>query len=247
MNPFVTCFRSCDQTYRPDCEIGKLPFVKRQIVFQWIEPCLNPRLEKAQELLRKSVLELELEPTLFPAGPQLVKFRKVLDFAAEHSPGDSFVWCNSDVILRKNPYDLEDASTIRGFHRREIPGGEHCGGVDMYLIPKSAWTNFLRPAMPDLWCGASHIDWWLTRAAALAGKYTPHYGYIDHPSHEESGASKSRNNKFFRHNVKAYNSWARQHGAATDDYRLSLPLVGESLSPLTDYACWAGKKLGLRQ
>ena len=221
--------------------------MKRQIVFQWIDPCPNPRLAEAQERLKQSALERGLEPVLFPAGPRLVKFREILNFAFERSSGESFVWCNSDVILTRDPYDLEEGGCVRGFHRRELPSGEMCLGVDMYLIPKSCWTGFLQPAMPDLWCGATHIDWWLTRAAALAGRYSAHQGYIDHPSHEESGASKSRANPYFRHNVRAYNAWARRHGAATDDSRLALPLIGESLSPLTDYARWAVKKLGLRR
>lgn len=219
--------------------------MKRQIIFQWIEPCPNPRLAGAQELLKASVQEFGLEPVVYPAGPRLVKFRDILTFAFERSAGDSFVWCNSDVILTRNPYDLAEGECVRGFHRRELPSEEMCLGVDMYLIPKITWTGLLQPSMPDLWCGATHIDWWLTRAASLAGRYSAHSGYIDHPSHEESGASKSRANKYFRHNVKAYNAWAKKHGAATDDRRISLPGIGESLSPLTDYGRWMGKKLRL--
>jgi hypothetical protein len=219
--------------------------VKRSIVFQWIDPCPNRRLAEAQARLRQSVLDHGLEPVLFPAGPRLVKFRDILRFAFEKSAAQSFVWCNSDVILTRNPYDLEEGGVVRGFHRREVPSGEICLGVDMYLIPKPCWTGFLERDMPDLWCGATHVDWWLTRAASLQGVYSAHHGFIDHPSHEESGASKSRSNKYFRHNVRVYNAWARRHGAATDERRVVLPLIGESLSPLTDYARWVGKKIGL--
>lgn len=209
--------------------------MKRGIAFQWLSPCPNERLAGAQQLLKKSVIEWGLEPILFPAGPQLVKFRDILDFACDRCFGDSFVWCNSDVLLSANPYTLPGGGLVRGFHRREIPSGDLCAGVDMYLIPKKFWRESLRPGMPDLWCGASHIDWWLTRAAALAGSYQSHNGFIDHPSHEESGASKSAANPYFKHNVREYNAWARRAGAGTYDQRISLPWIGESLSPVTDF------------
>jgi len=204
------------------------------ITYQWIEPCPNERLRRAQELLKESVAALGLENCLYPAGPAHVKFRDVLQFARERSPGRSFVWCNSDVRLTTDPYELDDGEMVRGFHRREVPSGELCTGVDMYLIPKTVWDAVLLKDAPDLWLGASHIDWWLTRAASLLGKYSSHAGYIDHETHPESAASKSRKNPLMRHNVREYNRWARRCGAATDDSRIFLPFVGESSSPITD-------------
>lgn len=164
----------------------------------------------------------------------MVKFRDLLQFGRDHCDGKSFVWCNSDVVLRKNPYEVDDGECIHGFHRKEIPSGEICGGVDMYLIPCRAWDEWLGADAPDLWCGATHVDWWLTNAASIAGKYRSHAGFIDHRSHETSGASKRRSNKFYRHNIKRYNKWASKHGATIFLERIDLPIVRESLSPLTD-------------
>jgi len=204
------------------------------ITFQWIDPCPNERLAEAQLRLRDSVLSLGLEPNLFPAGPGLVKFADVLSFARERNRGSSFVWCNSDVTLTADPYALDGGRTVRGFHRREVPSGEFCGGLDMYLIPNSLWDDVLSRDIPDLWCGATHIDWWLTRASVLAGHYTSHFGFIDHATHPESRASKSWNNPHYRHNISQYNKWARRNGAGLFEQRIRLPVVGYSLSPLSD-------------
>ena len=215
------------------CDYGTVR--KQGITFQWIDPCPNVRLAGAQARLRDSVCSLGLDPAVFPAGPHMVKFRDVLTFARAHTTGRSFVWCNSDVTLTSDPYALDDGKTVRGFHRREIPSGEYCGGVDMYLIPNSFWDDVLSKDLPDLWCGATHVDWWLTRAAALAGRYTSHFGFIDHVTHPESPASKARANPLYRHNIREYNRWARRNGAAVFETRISLPFIGQSSSPLTDY------------
>lgn len=206
-----------------------------KVTFQWIDPCPNVRLADAQARLGDSVRSLGLEPAVFPAGPEMVKFADVLRFAREQTGRTSFLWCNSDVVLTSDPYVLDDGKTVRGFHRREIPSGESCGGVDMYLIPNSFWDEVLSKDLPDLWCGASHIDWWLTRAAALTGSYTSHFGFIDHITHPESPASKARVNPLYRHNIREYNRWARRNGAGLHESGISLPFVGQSSSPLGDY------------
>jgi hypothetical protein len=204
------------------------------ITFQWIDPCPGERLRVAQARLRESVCGLGLTPMVFPVGPDMVKFADVLRFARSRSTGQSFVWCNSDVMLTSDPFALDDGRTVRGFHRREVPSGEYCGGVDMYLIPNSFWDDVLSKDLPDLWCGGTHVDWWLTRAAVLAGCYTSHFGFIDHVSHPTSPASKMRSDPIYRHNIREYNRWARRNGAALFEQKIHLPIVGASLSPLTD-------------
>jgi hypothetical protein len=219
------------------------PDVKPRITFQWIEPCRNERLRVAQEKLLESVECLGLEPLLFPAGPEMVKFADILMHARRNSAGTSFVWCHSDVVLTQNPYILADRGKVQGFHRREIPSGQLCEGVDMYLIPNAVWDNYLARDIPDLWCGGTHVDWWLTRAAALIGSYESHGGFIDHPSHQESGASKRPTNPYFRHNVREYNAWAKRNGAGVLELPARLPLIGASMSPITDYLALARKWL----
>lgn len=206
----------------------------RPVIFQWIDPCPNPRLREAQERLKESVVALGLDPVLFPAGPRMEKFPDILAFARSRSRGRSFVWCNSDVVLTADPFSLDDGRTVRGFHRREVPSGEFCGGVDMYLVPNAVWDDVLARDLPDLWCGATHIDWWLTRAAVLNSSYSAHFGFIDHNSHPESPASKMRTNPHYHHNIREYNTWARRHGAGLVESGVRLPGIGESVAPITD-------------
>jgi hypothetical protein len=213
--------------------------VKLRVTFQWIDPCENERLRLGQQKLLESITALGLEPSVFPAGPQMVKFGDVLRHARRESVGTSFVWCHSDVLLTKNPFQLGDRGKVLGFHRRELPSGEICQGVDMYLIPNLLWDNYLSRDIPDLWCGGTHVDWWLTRAASLIGAYEAHVGFIDHSSHPESGASKRETDPYFRHNVREYNAWALRNGAGALELPARLPLIGASMSPITDYLSWA--------
>lgn len=113
----------------------------------------------------------------------------------------------------------------------------------MYLIPNAIWDNYLSRDIPDLWCGGTHVDWWLTRAAALIGAYESHAGFIDHLSHLESGASKSVTDPHYRHNLREYNAWAVRNGAGVLELRVHLPLIGPSMSPITDYLKWAKRRL----
>ena len=113
----------------------------------------------------------------------------------------------------------------------------------MYLIPNLLWDNYLARDIPDLWCGGTHVDWWLTRAASLIGAYEAHAGFIDHPSHPESGASKRDSDPHFRHNVREYNAWATRNGAGALELPARLPLIGASMSPITDYLAWAKRRL----
>jgi hypothetical protein len=218
--------------------------VKPRVAFQWIEPCPSERLRAAQQTLLESIQSLGLEPSLFPAGPEMIKFGDILRHAREQSVGTCFAWCHSDVLLTKDPFLLADRGKVIGFHRRELPSGEICPGVDMYLIPNLIWDNYLSHDIPDLWCGGTHVDWWLTRAAALIGAYESHSGFIDHRSHPESGASKRANDAYFRHNVREYNAWAVRNGAGLLELPARLPLIGASMSPITDYLTWVRTRLG---
>ncbi|HEY5743660.1 MAG TPA: hypothetical protein VIS99_14090, partial [Terrimicrobiaceae bacterium] len=200
--------------------------MKLRVTFQWIDPCPNERLRAAQKKLLESIEALGLEAAIFPAGPEMVKFGDILRHARRESAGTSFAWCNSDVLLTKDPFIFDNRGKVHGFHRRELPSGEMCAGVDMYLIPNLIWDNYLSRDIPDLWCGASHIDWWLTRASSLIGAYEAHSGFIDHYSHPQSDASKRLTDPHLRHNVREYNAWAARNGAGGLELPARLPLIG---------------------
>lgn len=207
---------------------------KGKITFQWIDPCQSARLKAAQQTLKESVESFGLESDLFHAGPQMVKFADILWQGRRNSTGDAFVWCNSDVILKKNPFKINDLSKVHGFHRTEVPSGEITYGVDMYLIPNRIWDEVLSKDIPDLWCGAATIDWWVSRACQLQGIYENHTGYIDHVTHERSQSSGG-GNYYFRYNVREYNRWARRNGAGTLDMIMHLPVFGEWNNSVRDW------------
>jgi len=185
----------------------------RKITYAWIKNCGNERLALAQEKLADSIRSHGLEPDLYVVGPELFKFADLLRYARERSECDGFVWCNSDVILRRNPYELRSREKVHGFLRTEIPSGSLTHGVDMYLIPNQVWDSCLSRDVPDLYCGTSFVDWWITRSAQLAGIYEVHAGYIDHVTHPRSAAALSASDRYYLHNQKEYNLWARRNGA----------------------------------
>ena len=85
-----------------------------RVTFQWIDPCPSDRLRVAQQRLLESIQSLGLEPSLFPAGPEMIKFGEILRHARRESVGTSFVWCHSDVLLTKNPFLLADRGKVVG-------------------------------------------------------------------------------------------------------------------------------------
>ncbi len=181
------------------------------VAFVWLtEP--HPRLAAAQQELEESIRALGLKPLRFPAGRKLVRFGDVLAFARRHASGDAFVWCNSDVILTRSPFDVPDPSRVYGFRRREIPDGREVFGIDMYHLPVRIWDDYLRQDIPGLYLGASFVDWWISRAMEKAGNYETLTGYIDHRSHPKSSPAAQEANPYYQANFRAYNAWARRHG-----------------------------------
>ncbi|GAB4165151.1 MAG: hypothetical protein Fur0032_01710 [Terrimicrobiaceae bacterium] len=192
------------------------------VVFGWIEDA-RPRLAKAQAVLEESIVAHGLTPLRYTGGQDLFKFHDMLARGRAAATTDSFVWCNSDVTLRKNPFDLAGDGRVHGFHRTEVPSGSITYGVDMYLIPCRVWDELLSPNAPDLYCGASFVDWWITRACQKAAIYENHTGYIDHVTHEKSSAATAESDRYYRHNLREYNRWARRAGVGTVDVPVRLP------------------------
>lgn len=182
------------------------------VVFQWIENPRNARLAGAQARLEASISSYGLTPLRYPAGRDLIPIGDVLGEARRRTTASAFAWCNSDVVLTRNPFDVPDPEKVYGFYRREVPSGEICGGVDMYYIPLEWWDGYLAKDVPKLYLGASYVDWWISRAMQKAGAYENLVGYIDHVTHPQSAAAGSDANPYYQKNFRAYNAWAKRNG-----------------------------------
>lgn len=199
------------------------------VTFVSVEEDPPLRLASAQKLLVESILNLGLTPLPYPAGRKLVPLGEVLSEARSKCSGEAFVWCNSDVILVRNPYDVPDPDKVFGFHRRELPSGRLTKGVDMYYIPVEWWDDYLAKDIPHLFVGASYVDWWISRAMEKADRYGNLEGYIDHPSHGKSSAAGSGADPYYQSNFRAYNRWAKRNGLETIPApRFLIPRVGHA-------------------
>lgn len=183
----------------------------KNVAFLWLtEP--RPRLEHAQKLLRENIESRGLSPLAYPAGLKLVLLGDVLKWARTQTDDTGFVWCNTDVILTRSPFDVPDLSKVYGFRRREVPGGNYVHGIDMFYIPLRFWDDVLSKDIPPLWIGSSYVDWWIARAAEKHGNYERLCGYIDHPSHPKSSAANNDANPYYQDNFRSYNQWAVRNG-----------------------------------
>jgi hypothetical protein len=181
------------------------------VAFLWIQNPRSIRLAKAQEKLEESILSFGLDPLRIDAGRDLVKLGVALARAREICGGTGFVWCNSDVILTKSPYDLPESSKTYGFHRREIPSGEINLGVDMFYIPNQVWDAILSKNFPPLLIGASYVDRWIPRYLEKVDRYENLKGYIDHPTHPTSSAAGADADLDYQHNFRVYRQWAKRY------------------------------------
>jgi len=172
----------------------------------------SPRLSVAERHLLDSITRFNLDPVPFSAGKKLVSLGDVLFQIRRAASGHAFVWCNTDVILQKDPFDVPDKNRVYGFHRTEVPSGEICGGIDMFYIPVQWWDSVLSKDVPELLIGASYVDWWIPRAMERHSMYSTLSDYIKHPSHPQSKAANSDGDSNYQHNFRAFNRWAgRNH------------------------------------
>lgn len=184
----------------------------KKVFFLWIESPLSERLAAAQTALEESIMGLGLLPVRFPAGRRLVPLGEVLKAARKESSGEALVWVNSDVLLTRDPFDVPVTEKVFGFYRRELPSGDINRGVDGYHIPCKWWDEYLCRDIPQLFLGASYVDWWISRAMEKVGAYENLSGYIDHVTHPQSPAAGSDRNPYYQQNFKSYNAWARRNG-----------------------------------
>lgn len=180
------------------------------VVYVWVEDA-SERLAKAQIQFEKSLDALGLNGIRHQAGRKLSRFVDVLKKGRQHCQGEAFVWCNSDLIMRRSPFDVPNPKSVYGFYRTEIPSGEITRGVDMYYIPVEWWDEYLSKDAPDLYLGASYVDWWISHAMQKQKTYDNLSGYIDHITHPRSSASGSEFDNYYQHNFRVYNSWAKRN------------------------------------
>jgi len=183
------------------------------VVFLWIENA-GPRLSKAQQVLEESIIRHGLTPLRYPAGRDLVLFGDVLRRARASAEGEAFVWCNSDLILTRNPFEVPVAERVYGFRRREVPDGRLVYGIDMYYLPLVIWDNLLSKDIPKLYLGSSYVDWWISRKMEAVGNYENLTGYIDHPSHQKSSAANNDADPYYQNNFREFNRYAKRNGLA---------------------------------
>lgn len=186
--------------------------MNRPVIYLWLNSSPGARLKKAQCLLEASVQNYGLDPIRYPAGRKLVEFGKVLATARRQATGRGLVWCNSDVTLTRDPFEVPNPDQVYGFHRREVPSGEITLGVDMFYIPIKEWDEVISADIPRLFLGASYVDRWIPRLMQKIGRYENLVGYIDHVTHEQSAASGKDADPYYQANFKAYNRWARRNG-----------------------------------
>jgi hypothetical protein len=170
------------------------------------------RVNFAQSLFLSSISRFpEIRPIIIPGHPR-PRFNEMLATARLGGVGDYFGWINSDCQLLLSPrviiFENQELDVI-GLRRIEIATGEKCGGVDGYLVKKDFYDKHLANG-PSLWVGATHIDWWVTRAAQKAGKYGEGF-FLAHIPHEKTNASAGID-EIGQENIRAYNDWADKNG-----------------------------------
>lgn len=168
----------------------------------------------AQNLFLSSISRFqEIRPIIIPGQPR-PRFNEMLAIARMGGSWEWFGWINSDcqLLISAANIVLENKSLdVIGLRRVEIGTGDKCGGVDGYFIKKEFYDKHLAEG-PNLWVGATHIDWWLTRAAQKFGKYAEGF-FLAHIPHEKSKASAGVD-EIGQENLRAYNEWADRNGAS---------------------------------
>ena len=161
--------------------------MKTYIYTAWVN-CPSQRLEDAQTRFLKSCLNFDYVPVFYTDihfPEQRPKFNELITYAVANcreKDVDWLVWVNSDCEIVKNIEDAFEEGLCIGFHRTEKPSGLYCAGIDMFAIHKSLWDDLVKD-MPDMYVGATHVDWWLARYFQKNKKLKTVFDYLHHNSH----------------------------------------------------------------
>ena len=98
-------------------------------------------------------------------------------------------------------------------HRVESDGSGVCLGVDGYIFPCALWDRLYLPDTPEMFCGGTHVDWWLSR---LAQKHHAYQAVVclRHLSHPKSAASAGAD-LYGEHNLREFAAWAERNEVST--------------------------------
>jgi hypothetical protein len=174
----------------------------------------DARCQLAQRRMLRSVLDLGLEPVIVNGSPRPL-LSAMLKQARDLSPaGGHFMWLNSDCEIIREEFPAPHEANVIGLHRIESADGSVCPGVDGYIIPCETWDRYYAADVPAMYCGGTHVDWWLTRLAQARGCYTATVS-LHHISHGRSGASTGRD-AYGEHNLVAFHEWAQRNGIPTE-------------------------------
>lgn len=181
------------------------------ITFRAFEEYTNKRLYDATLRLRKSLIEFNIDSWHPTWAADYIPIASILKEARLSTNHSFFIWCNTDVILTKDPFEGLDSTINYGFHRIERPSGIVNYGVDMYRINNDFYDDIMQHDIPDIVMGGDRVDWYLSRCLQKYSIYENLTGYIDHPSHERTPTSAGSDERG-KHNIKEYNEWADRHG-----------------------------------
>lgn len=171
----------------------------------------DDRMRIAQHMCMGSLNICSVKVIEIPEHPR-PRFGRILQTARE-AASDWFAWINSDcqLLVPLECLNAKDADVV-GMRRVEVGPGRVSSGVDGFLIRTRFWDEVLSLDVPEMWIGATHLDWWLSRATQKYGKYEECV-VLAHLPHDPTTASDGVD-IFGRENIENYLAWAERHGVS---------------------------------
>ena len=190
--------------------------MKTYVYTAWVN-CPSQRLEEAQNRFLKSCLNFDYIPVFYTDihfPEQRPKMNELISYAVANcreKDVDWLVWVNSDCEIVKNIEDAFVDGLCIAFYRTEKPDNKYCQGIDMFAIHKSLWDDLIKD-MPDMYVGATHIDWWLARYFQKKKKMREVYDYLLHYSHEKTKEAHAfSGDEISQHNIDNFIDWAKRN------------------------------------
>lgn len=179
-----------------------------KIAIVW-QNTLNERIiiQQNQAVLR--TILFGHEPVIFDGTVNRPFLSDVLLQTSKLEHSNFFAWINSDCVPFVDFSMLAVKGKVIGLKRIETIDNSVCSGVDGYIFDINVWNKYYIEDMPQLYVGATHVDWWLTRVAQKYNLYTEMTSLI-HISHPPSESTLGIDN-YGVHNLNNYSEWAKRH------------------------------------